>query len=86
LRQEDHSTQLTATSISLDIGILEYLKTEDYEAIFTHDEADVIMVSCLLQAVENQKRTLRKLIDVTNVFILLIYWCWKMQLQSSEQL
>lgn len=56
------------------------------QAVFTHDEADVTMISYLLQAVEKGKKVVRILSDDKDVFILLVYWCWKKQLQICVQL
>ena len=54
-----------------------------YNGGFTHDEADVTMIAYLLQAAESGKSVLRILTDDTGVFVLLVYWVWKMQLYSA---
>lgn len=56
------------------------------QAVFTHDEADVTVISYLLQAVEKGKKAVQILSDDTDVFIVLMYWCWKKQLQICLQL
>ncbi len=51
-----------------------------------HDEADVTMIAYLLQAAEGGKSVIRILTDDTDVFVLLVYWVWKMQLHSAVQM
>ena len=53
---------------------------------FTHDEADVIMIAYMLQAAEFDKGVVRILSDDTDVFMMLVYWVWKMQLHCSVQM
>lgn len=50
---------------------------------FGHDEADVTMIAYLLQAAEFGKTVIRILCDDTDVFVLLVYWVWKMELHST---
>jgi len=53
---------------------------------FTHDEADVTMIAYMLQAAEFGKGVIRILSDDTDVFVMLVYWVWKMQLNCSVQM
>ena len=57
-----------------------------YNGGFEHDEADVTMVVYLFQAAEGGKSVIRILTDDTDVFVLLVYWVWKMQLHSAVQM
>ena len=57
-----------------------------YNGGFEHDEADVTMIAYLLQATESGKSVIRILTDDTDVFVLLVYWVWKMQLHSAVQM
>ena len=54
-----------------------------YNGGFEHDEADVTMIACALQAAESGKPVIRILTDDIDVFVLLVYWVWKMQLHSA---
>lgn len=47
------------------------------DSIVTHDEADVSLISYMLDAVKRGATTVRILSDDTDVFILMVYWCWK---------
>ena len=57
-----------------------------YNGGFEHDEADVTMIAYLLQAAEGGKSVIRILTDDKDVFVLLVYWVWKMQLHSAVQM
>ena len=57
-----------------------------YNRGFEHDEADVTMIAYLLQAAESGKSVIRILTNDTDVFVLLIYWVWKIQLHSAVQM
>ena len=53
-----------------------------YDGGFEHDEADVTMIAYLLHAAEVGKAVIRILSDDTDVFVMLIYWVWKVQLHN----
>ena len=57
-----------------------------YNGGFEHDKAGVTMIAYLLQAAESGKSLIRILTDDTDVFVLLVYWVWKMQLHSAVQM
>ena len=57
-----------------------------YNGGFEHEEADVTMIAHLLQAAESGQSVIRILTDDTDVFILLVYCVWKMQLHSAVQM
>ena len=57
-----------------------------YNGGFKHDEPDVTLVACLLQAAESGKSVTGILTDDTYLFVLLVYWVWKMQLHSAVQM
>ena len=56
------------------------------ESICSHDEADITIISYLLEAVKNGKNSVRLIRDNTNVFVLLIYWVWRLQITARVQL
>ena len=57
-----------------------------YNGGFEHEEADVTMIAYTLKSAENGKSVIRILTDDTDVFVLLVYWVWKMQLHSAVQM
>ena len=56
-----------------------------YNGGFEHDKTGVTMIAYLLQAAESGKSLIRILTDDTDLFVLLVYWVWKMQLHSVVQ-
>ena len=56
------------------------------ESMYSHDEADIITISYLLEAVKNGKNIVRVISDDTDVFVLLIFWVWRLQMTTPMQL
>ncbi len=56
------------------------------DGVYSHDEADITIISYLLEAVANGKQTVRVISDDTDVFVLLIFWVWSTQLTAHVQL
>ena len=56
------------------------------ESMYSHDEADLTIISYFLEAVKNGTNIVRVISDETDVFILLIYWVWRLQMTSRVQL
>ena len=52
------------------------------DGVFSHDDADVTMITYLLQAAEHNQ-VIRILSDDTDVLIILISWVWKVQLHHT---
>ena len=57
-----------------------------YNGGFEHEEADVTMIAHLLQAAESGQSVIRILTDDTDVFVLLVYCVWKMQLHYAVKM
>ena len=53
---------------------------------FTYDEVYVTMIAYVLQAAEFGMDVIRILGDDNDVFVMLLYWVWKMQLRRSMQM
>ena len=51
-----------------------------------HDEADITMVSHVLEAAKHGKDVIRVLSDDTDVFVLLVYWVYRARLQCKVQM
>ena len=56
------------------------------ESVYSHDEADITIISYLLEAVTNGKNVVRVIINETDVFVLLIFWVWRLQMTARVQL
>ena len=44
------------------------------DSVYGHDEADIIMISYVLESANNGKGVIRVLSDDTDAFVLLVYW------------
>ena len=56
------------------------------DGVFGHDEADITMVSYILEAANSGKDVIHVLSDDTDVFILLVYWVYREGLQCMVQM
>ena len=56
------------------------------DGIFAHDEADITMISYLLMAAKSGTEVVRALSDDTDVFVLLVYWVYRHQIQATVQM
>ena len=54
------------------------------EGLFNHEEADVLMVSFMTDAVRDGKKVIRILSDDTDVFIILMFWIRKLSIKAME--
>ena len=52
------------------------------EGLFNHEDADVLMVSFMIDAVRDGKKVIRILIDDTDVFVILIFWVRKLSIKA----
>ena len=55
-------------------------------SIVTHDKADVSLISYMLDAARYGTKTVHILSDDTDVFVLIVYWCWKVGITSHLQM
>ena len=76
--------QLSHVISSFDFGPKVKLESSS-DGAYSHDEADVTMVASLLKEA-GHGRVMRVLSDDTDVFVLLVYWVWKVQLSCSVQM
>ena len=53
---------------------------------FNHDEADITMISYVLMAAESNMQVIRILSDDADVFILLVYWVYRNNIQATVQM
>ena len=56
------------------------------DGILAHNEADITMNSYLLMAAKSGTKVVRVLSDDTDVFVLLVYWVYRHQIQATVQM
>ena len=57
-----------------------------YNGGYEHDKTGVTMIAYLLQGAESGTSVIRILTDDTDIFVLVLYWVWKMHLHSTVQM
>ncbi len=61
------------------------METPD-DGLFDHDKADVTIVSCMLECTKSNQGVVQVLSDDTDVFILLVYWVYRANVQCRVQM
>ena len=57
-----------------------------FDALAKHDEADITLVSYVLEAAKGGAKCIRVLCDDTDVFVLLVYWTWYSKIAAKIQM
>ena len=52
------------------------------DGVFGHDEADITIISYMLQAANDGRHVVRVISDDTDIFVLLVYWTWRCDLHD----
>ena len=52
------------------------------DGVFGHDEADITIISYMLQAADDGRHVVRVISDDTDIFVLLVYWTWRCDLHD----
>ena len=85
LRSKNNKRTLASVLRTSTVGKNWTMDTQD-DGAFGHDEADITMISYVLDAANHGKDVVRVLSDDTDVFILLVYWVYREELQSKVQM
>ena len=56
------------------------------DSIVTHEEADVSLISYMRNVASRGANTVRILSDDIDVFVLMVYWCWKLNFTCHLQM
>ena len=85
MRNKHNKLQLSKVLSTLNFG--EGITVESCtNGVFTHDEADITMISYVLMAAESNTQVIRILSYDTDVFILLVYWVYRNNIQATVQM
>ena len=85
MKSKSNKQKLASVLATFNLGETVRMETLD-DGMFGHDEADVTMVSFVLQAAQSGQNTIRVLSDDTDVFVLLVYWVNRADLQCKVQM
>ena len=81
-KSKNNKRRLASVLSTFNLGENTTLETQD-DGTFGHDEADVTMISYVLQAASCGQGVIRVLSDDTDVFALLVYWVYRAELQCK---
>ena len=84
LKNAHNKRQLSRVLSTFDMSAAVTIDTRN-PGVFGHGEADVTIISYVLQAVGDGKNVGRVLRDDTDVFVLLVFWMWMNQLVDKCQ-
>ncbi len=73
LKSKNNKWRLASVLGTFSLGENATMDTQD-DGAFGHDEADITMISYILEAAYDGKGVIRVLSDDTDVFVLLVYW------------
>ena len=76
MKCKNNKQKLASVLSTFIIGENVVMETKD-DGAFSHDEADITMISYVLQAAYAGKNVIRVLSDDTDAFVLLVYWVYK---------
>ena len=78
LKNKHNQRQLRRVLSTFNMGTAVTIDTQD-TGVFRHEEADVTIISYVVQAVGEGHNVVRVLCDDTNVFVLPVFWMWRNQ-------
>ena len=85
LKNKYNKRQLSRVLSTCDKGAAVTIDTQ-YTRVFGHKEADVTIISYVLQALGEGNDVVRVLCDNTDWFVLLAFWMWRNQLGDKCQM
>ena len=53
-----------------------------HDGVFVHDEADITIISYMLQSADDGCHVVRVLSDDMDIFVLLVFWTWRCNLKE----
>ena len=85
MKSKSNKRKLAGVLGTFDLGENVIMDTAD-DGTFCHDEADVTMISFVLEEAKPGQSVIRVLSDDTDVFILLVYWVNRAALRCKVQM
>ena len=85
MKNSSNKRQLCQLVCTFDLGENTHMAGKA-DSIVKHDEVDITLVSYALDAAKKGSQNIRILCDDTDVFVLLVYWTWKANIQAKVQM
>ncbi|CAL8258494.1 unnamed protein product [Boreogadus saida] len=80
------STQLSRLLCTFDLTTNKIVFVNHTDCIGKPEEDDITLIDYMLQAAGTGAPTIRILSDDTDIFVLLVHWAWKANVQSTVQM
>ena len=84
-KSKNYQRKLASVLSTFAVGDMTTTESRD-DSAFDHDEADVTMISFVIEAAKCGKDVIRVLSDDTDVFVLLVYWVYREKMTSNVQM
>ena len=85
MKSKNNKRKLASVLSTFTVGDMTTTESRDYST-FYHDEADIIMISYVIEAAKCGKDIIRVLSDDTDVFVLLVYCVYREEMTSKVQM
>ena len=85
MKSKNNKRKLASVLSTFTVGDMTTIESRD-DSAFDHDEADITMISYVIEAAKCGKDVIRVLSDDTDVFVLLVYWVYREEMTSKVQM
>ena len=85
VKSKNNKRKLTIVLSTFTVGDMTTIESR-YDRAFDHDDADITIISYVIEAAKCGKDVIRVLSDDTNVFMLLVYWVYREEITSKVQM
>ena len=85
MKSKNNKRKLVSVLSTFTVGDMTTIESRD-DSEFDHDEADITMISYVIEADKCWKNVIRELSDNNNVFVLLVYWVYREEMTSNVQI
>lgn len=85
MKSKSNKKRLSALLSTFDYGAQTTVDSQN-DCLYGHEEADVTVVSYVLQAASEGHKVIRVLSDDTDIFVTLVYWVYKASIASDIQI
>ena len=84
MKSKNNNRKLASVLSTFTVGDMTTTESRD-DSAFDHDEADITIISYVIEAAKCGKDVIRVLSDDTDVFELLVYWVYREKMMSRVQ-
>ena len=85
MKSKNNKRKLASILSTFTVGDMTTTESRD-DSAFDYDEADITMISYVIETAKCRKDVIRVLSDDTDVFVLLVYWVYREEMTSNVQM